>query len=120
MTPTNFVKALKSEVYDAAVTDVIAQIKKPSGRRPSESIQKLSKWFNQLTESDQQAVIDVASLSAQNAVFGFLCVLDGVRAIEDGDQESELQLNYIRVSEPIICLNPLSGSLLHDLFKSQF
>ena len=119
MTPSAFVDALKSEVRDAAATDTIAQIKTPSGRRPPEAIRKLSEWFNQLSVSDQQAVAEVASMTAHSAVFGFLCVLDGVRVIEDGEQKGELELNYVQAGEASIRLNPNSGDPLHDLLNAQ-
>jgi hypothetical protein len=114
MTPSAFVDALKSEVRDAAATDTIAQIKSPSGRRPNEAIRRLSEWFNQLSPSDQNAVAEVAAMTAHSAVFGFLCVLDGARAIEDGKQKGSLELNYIQAGEDIIRLNPL-----HDLLNAQ-
>ncbi len=118
MNPSEFVEALKSEVRDAAATDTIAQLRSPSGRRPSEAIRKLSAWFNQLSESDQRAVAEVASMAAHNAVFGFLCVLDGVRSIEDGDQQGEIELNYVQADRSNVRLNPPSGDPLHDIINA--
>jgi len=119
MTPSDFVDALKTEVRDAAAADTIAQIRTPSGRRPPEAIRKLSAWFNQLSESDQQAVAEVACMTAHSAVFGFLCVLDGVRVIENGERKGELELNYVRADAASVRLNPSSGELLHDLLNAQ-
>jgi hypothetical protein len=118
MTPSHFVEALQSEVRDAAAADTIAQIKAPSGRRPPEAIRKLSAWFNNLSNDDQQAVTEVAYMTAHNAVFGFLCVLDGVRIIDDGEQRGELELNYVQVGQANVRLNPSSGDPLHDLLNA--
>lgn len=106
MTPSDFIHVLKSEVRDAAASDTISQIRTQSGRRPPEVIRKLSAWFNQLWEADQQAVAEVASMSAQRAVFGFLCVLDGVRVIEDGEHCGEFELNYVQQGQANVRLNP--------------
>ncbi len=119
MTPSDFIDALKSEVRDAAASDTISQIRTPSGRRPPEAIRKLSAWFNQLPEADQQAVAEVASMSAHSAVFGFLCVLDGARVIEEGEQRGELELNYVQDGQASVRLNPSSGDPLHDLLNAQ-
>jgi hypothetical protein len=119
MTPSEFIDAVKSEVRDAAAADTICQIRTPSGRRPPEVIRKLSAWFNQLSESDQQAVAEVASMSAHSAVFGFLCVLDGVRVIEDSEQRGELELTYAQEGQASVRLNPSTGAPLHDLLNAQ-
>lgn len=119
MKPSSFVDALKSEVRNAAASDTISQIRTPSGRRPPDAIRKMSAWFNQLSEADQKAVAEVAQMSAHGAVFGFLCVLDGVRAIEDGEQRGEFELNYVQNGKVSVRLNPLSGDMLHDLFNAQ-
>ena len=119
MKPSDFIDALKSEVRDAAASDTISQIRTPSGRRPPEAIRKLSSWFNQLPEADQQVVAEIAKMSASNAVFGFLCVLDGVRTIEDSEQRGEFELNYVQKDKVSARLNPLSGELLHDLFNAK-
>lgn len=117
MTPTKFVDALKSEVCNAAAKDTIAQIRTPSGRRPSQAIRKLSAWFNRLSESDQQAIAEITSMTAHSAVFGFLCVLDGVRVIEDAEKKGEFELNYVQAGHPPIRLNHPSGDPLHDLLN---
>jgi len=56
-------------------------------------------------------------LVADSALFGFLCVLDGARAIESGANKGELRLLYSNGAEGD---RPLSGPtepLLHEFFK---
>jgi hypothetical protein len=119
MTPSDFVDALKSEVLDEAAAGTISEIKTPSGRRPSDAIRKLSTWFNLLSEADQKAVAEVAAISAHSAVFGFLCVLDGVRVIEDEEPRGEFELNYVQQGKAKVRLNPSSGDFLHDLLNAE-
>ena len=118
MTPDNFVNALKTEVRDTAALDTIAQIRTPSGRRPSDEIRNLSNWFNQLSETDQAAVGKVAAMTAHSAIFGFLCVLDGVRKIEDEGEEGEFELSYKGNGQEKIRLNPPVGDMLHDILNA--
>jgi hypothetical protein len=118
MSPSEFVDAIKAEVRDAASADTISQIRTPSGRKPPEDTKRLSAWFNQLSEADQLAVAEVAAMASHNAVFGFLCVLDGVRPIHEGHQVGELHLSFVEEGKPIVRINPASGNPLHDLFNA--
>jgi hypothetical protein len=110
----DFVDAVRLAVKDAAVTGTVSQLARPPGRKPDESLLGLSAWFNQLAPQDRNKLEQVIDLAANLAVFGFLCVLDGVRAIEDGPTKGTLQLHYCLDSEDII-LNDDRGEMLHDL-----
>jgi hypothetical protein len=119
MSPSEFVEAIKTEVRDAASSDTITQLRTPTGRRPAENVRRLSAWFNQLSEGDQQTVAEVAAMASHNAVFGLLCVLDGVRPIQEGQQAGELQLTFVGSDKPSVRLNPATGDTLHDLLNAQ-
>jgi hypothetical protein len=118
MSPSEFVDAIKTEVRDAASSDTIIQLRTPTGRRPAENLRRLSAWFNQLSEGDQQTVAEVAAMASHNAVFGLLCVLDGVRPIQEGHQAGELQLTFVESDKPTVRLNPATGDTLHDLLNA--
>ena len=118
MSPSKFVDTIKTEVRDAASSDTITQIRTPSGRRPADKLRRLSAWFNQLSEGDQQAVAEVAAMASHNAVFGLLCVLDGVRPIQEGNQKGELHLMFVGSDTTSVRLNPATGDMLHDLFNA--
>lgn len=114
MNAEEFVDAIRSEVRDATVKDVLSLLKRPPGRKPAESLKSLSEWFNSLSENDRDQVREVAALASHHATFGLLAVLDGVRAIEDGDSGGKLELRHSRGRDSTF-LNDPNGPLLHDL-----
>jgi hypothetical protein len=58
----------------------------PAGRGPHPRGIAFSLWFNQLTADDQQMVVECVRDAAHAAVFGLLCVLDGVLMLTKGEQ----------------------------------
>jgi hypothetical protein len=72
----------------------------------------LHDWFTDLAGDDQRFVLEVARDAAHAAVFGLLCVLDGVRAIDDPPHE-QLRLVSVTPDGTETILNP-EGSDLHD------
>lgn len=109
-----FVDVVRRVVLDSAVTGTIIQLSQPAGRKPDPAHIELSVWFNCLPHPDRENLEKVVRLTADMAVFGMLCVLDGVRAIEDGPEKGTLDLRY-RCGEQDISLSDDSGDLLHDL-----
>ena len=114
MDKRTFVDAIRVAVQDAAVVGTISMLRGPPGRKPEEDSLVLSAWFNGLSFRDRQKVELVIQQTAEAAVFGFLCVLDGVRAIENGLVKGELDLRY-RQGAVDVRLNDTSGDELHDL-----
>lgn len=55
--------------------------------------------------------------SAEAAVFGFLCILDGVRVIESGPNQGELEL-YLVNGDKRVLLNDPHEEELHNLFNA--
>lgn len=118
MTQEQFIRAIREEVMEAAALGVLQKLYHPPGRHPQENLLQLSSWFNRLSDSDKEAVADVARLVSHDAVFGFLCVLDGVRVIEDNSEKGVLSLVYRR-GDMEIELNGPNKSLLHDLLVAE-
>jgi hypothetical protein len=84
MTPEEFVAGVKTAVFESAVTGTMRQLAEgPAGREPHLRARALSGWFSQLAADDQQMVAACVRDAAHAAVFGFLCVLDGSRVIDD-------------------------------------
>lgn len=84
VSPDDFVAALKTTVFDAAVADVATDLRDgPPGRNPGGRSVALHEWFVRLPSHDQTLVLEIARDAAHAALFGALSVLDGVRAIGD-------------------------------------
>jgi hypothetical protein len=58
----------------------------------------------------------VVATAVDRSVFGFFCVIDGVRAIEDGPDKGRLELSYVK--DGVRLLNPPEGEMLHDIFNT--
>ncbi|WP_263366867.1 hypothetical protein [Edaphobacter bradus] len=117
MTNSEFVNALKVQTSDAAVFGTVANLERPPGRKPRERDVTLSKWYGNLTSSDKAFVNTVIREAAELAVFSFLCVLDGVSAIEDGPEKGDLRLIYTKNGIELL-LNGSSQEFLHDSYNA--
>jgi hypothetical protein len=94
MKQEEFIAGLKSAVRDTAADDIISELEKPRGRRPSADVLRRSAWYHALGEADKAMVAEIAKEVAHLALFGMFVVLDGGRAIEDGEEKGDLVLHY--------------------------
>jgi hypothetical protein len=117
MNSEEFVKAVKLQTSDAAVNGTVKTLNRPPGRKPAERLVHLSEWYNQLSEKDQEMLRLAIREAAEMAVFEFMCVLDGVSAIEDGPGKGALELNYVKSGERTQLNDPRKEEL-HNLFNS--
>jgi hypothetical protein len=108
-----FTKIIKEVVSEAAIEDTIENLNSPPGRKPDEQLVAQSEWFKSLKPSDREMVSKVIAEAVHESVFGFLCVLDGVRSISVAGETNNLNLSQNGVQ-----LNDISGDLLHDIYKS--
>ncbi|MEA9566268.1 hypothetical protein [Xanthomonas sp. WHRI 8932A] len=116
MTPGDFVKALKKECADTAVDDCVNLLNASPGRRSSQSLVSLSAWYRGLDPADQENVAAALAIAADATLFGVLCVIDGVRTIEDQPIKSEFMLTATcNGSTSIISPGPQD---LHDLLRT--
>lgn len=113
MNSQEFVNVVKLVVRDAAVADVLSVLNAPPGRKPNEALVKLSNSYNEMSLDDKRQIDQVVKMSVETAVFGFLCVLDGVRAIANGYDKGSLSLLY----EGVCSVKLNADSDLHDLFN---
>ncbi len=114
MNKKEFVNAIKEVVVNDSIKSVESNLTNPPGRSPDKKLILLSQWFKKLNDADREMVIQVINESVQMSVFGFLCVLDGVRAIEDGEEKGKLDLYYEK-DEKLTLLNNQNEEYLHDL-----
>jgi hypothetical protein len=117
MTPEFFVESLERHCRDGAVEDCIANFMNPPGRKPAEALVRLSNWFKSLSEDDQAMVALAMRESADATLFGVLCVIDGVRVIEDEPEKSEFELSASRHGIRSV-ISP-NASHLHDLLGDE-
>ncbi len=112
-----FIELIKMHVRDAAIEDVILKLNKPPGRKPRQRHVAQSQWFNQLSTDDKNNVKEVVQEAVDEAIFGFLAVLDGVRAVEDSSEHNgEFKLMYGR-EDGEDRLNDPDKEYLHDIFN---
>ena len=117
MKPDDFVRALKSQCRDSAVVDCLSNFAKPPGKSPAAELVQISKWFHTLSEEDRSFLRLALQEVADATLFGVLCVVDGVRVIEDSAEKSDFILTANR-SGAESQISP-SSTFLHDLFRSE-
>jgi hypothetical protein len=110
----DFVEVIKVVVRDSAISSTLNALERPAGRRPSLESKENAAWYASLDEEERRRLADVVKAAVDHAVFGFLCVIDGVRAIENDAQKGRLELRYIKGSTTI--LNSSDVPMLHDLY----
>jgi len=116
MDSQEFVDVIRLVVRDSAVSDTLDVLRHVPGRSPRPEDKERSAWYNSLDIEQKRIVAGVIKDAVDSAVFGFLCVLDGVRAIEDAPRKGHLELRYVK--DGITLLNTPTGEMLHDIFNS--
>lgn len=114
MDKQEFVDAIKIAVSESAVTGTFSALEKPPGKRPSAELIENAAWYSSLNDDEKKKCFGIVKGAVDQAVFGFLCVIDGVRAIESGGTKGRLQLLY--VNDQTTILNSPDGEMLHDLY----
>ena len=115
MTTKEFVKSIERHVRDAAVRDITALLEEPPGRRPREALIAQSEWYLSLGARERELLDGIVKHAVDSAIFGFFCVLDGVRVVEDDPVKGEFELRYVKGSA-----TTLAGSdtpMLHELYE---
>jgi hypothetical protein len=112
-----FIDAIKLTVEESALETIKSNLSNPPGKKPDVSLVKMSQWFNALSERDKEMVLNVAREAAKSTLFGFFCVLDGVRTLENDYNKGELKLYFEKNGEQKL-LNDTDGELLHELYTS--
>ncbi|KPZ67140.1 hypothetical protein AN944_04184 [Shewanella sp. P1-14-1] len=113
MDKSEFVGLIKQVVSETAVDGIVDNLQKPPGRRPHAEMVKRSAWFNSLSETDKDMLRSIVTEAVDESVFGFLCVLDGVRAISEQGENNDLHLTHRSTK-----LNDDKGEMLHDLYNN--
>jgi hypothetical protein len=117
MTKEEFVEIVKLQTSDSAVSGTIKTLTRPPGRKPSPRLVLLSTWYNQLSAKDQAMLAEALKESAEAAMFGLFCILDGVRSIENGPDKGELEMYLVRAGEKTLLNDPRQEEL-HNMFNA--
>ncbi len=116
MTPEEFVSAVESEVRRSAIEGVLISVTKPPGRRVSVAERARADWVNSLNADETVFLQSVIKDAVDHAVFGFLCAIDGVRALDSSGANGEFELVYQSDRRHVV--SPTDGEFLHDLYRS--
>lgn len=114
MTSNEFIEVLKKVVYKGSVNGAINILTKPPGRKPPKELSEMSEFYNSLSSEQRSLINRIIDMSCEETLFGMLCVLDGVRAIEDGENKGHLSLFYENENSKVL-LNDSDAEYLHDL-----
>ena len=117
MNQEEFIAAIKIAVHDSSIHGMKKLLTSPPGRRPRAKLKRNSEWFNTLPETERQRVEDIITDTVHFTLFNFLCVLDGVKVIENTPNKGTLQLYFTKNGEKSQ-LNSEVGEMLHDLYQS--
>ena len=115
MDAREFIAKIKRAVRDSAIEETIRVLQLPPGRHPPLELLKQANWYRSLSPEDQQMLSQIIANAANRAIFGFLCVLDGVRFIEDDEHKGDFQLNFVKNGSKL--LNGPEAPMLYELFN---
>jgi hypothetical protein len=113
MTTEEFVRLIEKHVARSAVTSVEATLRSPPGRNPAAEDLAVSGWYNKLPPHDKKFVADIVKIAVDDAVFGFLNILDGTRAPIPGG--SFVLVHVDNGSAALITCG--DGAPLHELYN---
>src|SRR5262245_36222336 len=118
MTPEDFIRGLKVAGHDSGFQGIQETLERPPGQKPPSSDVELSEWYHSLPDSDTAKVMRVVRRTVHASIVGFLCVLDGVRAIEDKQPKGAPQLYYVCEGARTL-LNDQREECLHDIYQGE-
>jgi hypothetical protein len=116
MNNEEFVNSIRVNVSEGSINSIKSILKMPSGRKPKPELVELSNWYNNLDNKSNDYVSYIIKEAIEQAVFNFLCVLDGVSAIENIEEKGTLKLFYEKDGNSTLLNNP-DNDYLHDTYN---
>ncbi len=113
MDSLEFVKVVREIVLNSTVSGIHKTLLHPPGRSPAKDLIAISNWFLNLSEEDKEMMLRVIKMASRDTAFSFLCMLDGVIAIE-GPDKGDLKLYYEKRGKKVL-INDQSKINLHEL-----
>ena len=118
MNAEQFVEAIRLSVADSVIQSTPEILSVPPGRKPAKQLMASSQWYNSLDTQNKEQVMAVVAMAVHDAIFSFMCVLDGASVIDEA--HSEFQLFSVNPSDG--SKTQLSGledsDSLHELYKA--
>ncbi|MFN7942391.1 MAG: hypothetical protein U0X73_12400 [Thermoanaerobaculia bacterium] len=118
MTPEEFVEALKIHARDASVANTLKRIAAPQVRNPSAERVEMAQWYQSLNDNARRILGEVIRMAAHDAVFGALCILDGVRVVTPVETRGSFLLFHDLSGQQTRLNDPKGSDFLHDLFNA--
>jgi len=118
MNNEQFIKSIIQAVHDSVVNGLLENIENPPGRKPPSSSVELAEWVSKLPENEKEKIQKIINRAVHAAIFGFLTVLDGARAIESTPEKGQLKLFWEKEAEKIL-LNDPENEDLHDIYQAE-
>ena len=116
MTVDEFMEHVNEAVSESAIESTIATLVHPPGRKPDPEIVRLSQWYLGLSDVDKAEVKAVVRRGVGFALFGFFCVLDGVRFLEGEGDKGEFELYFVK-GDQRVRINDPQYEELHNLYN---
>ena len=115
MNREEFISAIRTEVYDSSIESTIDKLIHPPGGNPVPGLLEQSDYYKHLTVNEKRIVNNIISGAVKESVFGFLCILDGVRKITDSEDIGKIELSYLSNFSKTV-LNNSNEENLSDIF----
>jgi hypothetical protein len=109
MTRNYFVDTVKKVVHQQTVKDMVDNL-----IDAPEHLLKYKEFYASLSEDNKSLLRELLNEASEMTLFGMLCVIDGVRAIENSPDKGTLELWY-RNGEENYLINDIEEEFLHDL-----
>lgn len=119
MDVTKFVDAIRLVVERSAAKECVESYDDPPGRKPSDGLIELSRWYKSLSGADKAMLEKALQDAVRASLFGMFCVLDGVRAIENPKERGEVELSYVKSGVRTRITDP-NQNLLHDEYRADW
>jgi hypothetical protein len=116
MNRDEFIQSIKEVVAEPAKLDSIEYLLDPPRRNKDPKLLRQSAWIKNMSKDDLEILKSIVSDAVDDSVFGLLCVLDGVRAFSN--EEDELRLLLKDSSGKEVLLNNTNEIDLHDLYNN--
>lgn len=115
MQSEEFINLIKLTVRDSAVEGTVANLEEPPGRKPRQELKECSSFYHSLSDREKFLIKHIITDAVNQAVFGFLTVLDGDRIISKEDYQLEI---YYKNDSGENLLNNPDGIGLHDIYNA--